>query len=112
MFEVPVRKLLQETRSYQIGQPGKREVKWTNDLFIDNLKVYQESYKVLENVNESIVQTSRDTGACCGVAKCLIIIFERGKMIKGERLQVLPERIKNMDPDLDREKKKEIYKFL
>ena len=95
-----------------MGQSGKREVKWTNDLFTDNLKVYQESHKILENVNESIVQVSRDTGACYGVAKCLKIIFERGKMIKGERLQVLQERIKNMDPDLDRERKKEIYKFL
>ena len=95
-----------------MGQSGKREVKWTNDLFTDNLKVYQESHKILENINESIVQASRDTGACYGVAKCLKIIFERGKMIKGGRLQVLQERIKNMDPDLDRERKKEIYKFL
>ena len=41
------------------------------------------------------------------MAKCADIIFERGKMIKGEGLWVLQERIKTMDPD-----QKEIYKFL
>ena len=53
------------------------------------------------------MEGSHDTGACYGVAKCVEIIFERGKMVKGEGLQVLQERMKTMDPD-----QKEIYKFL
>ena len=88
-------------------QPEKREIKRTHSLFIDDLKVYQEIHKILKDVNETIVQTSHDTGACYGVAKCAEIIFERGKMVKGGGLQVLQERIKIMDPDY-----KEIYKFL
>ena len=107
LSEVPVCTLLQETKGYRIGQPGKREVKRTHSLFIDNLKVYQENHKILKDVNETIVQASHDTGACYGVAKCAEIIFEKGKMVKGERLQVLQERIKTMDPDQE-----EIYKFL
>ena len=45
------------------------------------------------------VQANNDTGACYGVAKCAEILFETGKMVKGEGLQVLNERIKTMDPD-------------
>ena len=40
-----------------------------------------------------IVQASNDTGACYGVAKCAEVVFERGKMVKGEGLQVLNERM-------------------
>ena len=43
-----------------MGQPVKREVKRTISLFIDDLKVYQESHKILDNVNETDVQTSHD----------------------------------------------------
>ena len=94
--EVPVCKLLQETKGYRMGQPGKREVKRTYSLFIDDLKVYQESHKILKGVNETIVQASRDTGACDGMVKCAEIIFKRGKMVKGEGLQVFQERMKTM----------------
>ena len=61
----------------------------------------------MEVVNEMIVQASHDTGACYGVSKCAEIVFERGKMIKGEGLPVLQERMKTMDPDDN-----EMYKFL
>ena len=107
LSEVPLCKLFQETKGYQMGQPGKREVKRTHTLFIDDLKVYQEIHKILKDVNETIVQASHDTGACYGVAKCAEIIFEKGKMVKGEGLQVLQERMKTIDPD-----QKETYKFL
>ena len=46
-----------------------------------------------------IVQASNDTGTCYGVAKCAEIVFERGKMVKGEGLQEVHERMKTMDPD-------------
>ena len=90
-----------------MGQPGKREVKRTQSLFINDLKVYQDSHKILKDVNKTIVQASHDSGACYSVAKCAEIIFEKGKMVKGEGLQVLQEKMKTMDPD-----QKEIYKFL
>ena len=36
-------------------QPGKRDVKQTHSLFVDDLKVYQESHKTLNDVNKMIV---------------------------------------------------------
>ena len=107
LSEIPVCKLLQETKGYRMGEPGNRNIKRTHSLFVDDLKVYQESHEILKDVNEMILQASHDTGAMYGVAKCAEIVFERGKMVKGEGLQVLHERMKTMDPD-----KKEIYKFL
>ena len=76
-------------------------------MFVDDFKVYQESHNLLKEINEVIVQASLDTGACYGVSKCAEIVFERGKMVKGEGLQVLQERMKTLDPDQE-----EMYKFL
>ena len=86
--EISVCKLLQESKGYRMGQPGKRDVKRTHSLFVDDLKVYQESHETLKDVNEMNVQAINDTGACYGLAKCPEIIFERGKMVKVEVLQV------------------------
>ena len=105
--EIPVCRLLQQSRWYTMGPPGGRDVSRTHSLFVDDLKVYQESHEILKEVNEAIVQASHDTGACYGISKCTEIIFECGKMIKGEGLEVLEERMKAMDPD-----ENEIYKFL
>ena len=67
-----------------MGEPGKRVVKRTHRLFVDDLKVYQESHEALEIVNEFIVQATHDTGACYGVSKCAEIMFKNGKMARGE----------------------------
>ena len=96
-----------ENGRYRMGESGNCIVKRTHSLFVDNLKVYQESHNVLKNVNEIIVQASHNTGACYGVLKCAKIIFEHDKMVRGKDLQVLEERMKTMDPD-----EKEVYKFL
>ena len=48
-----------------------------------------------------------DTGACYGVKKCAEVIFKDGKMVKGEGLNILQERMSVLDPE-----KKEVYKFL
>ena len=58
-------------------------------------------------MKEIIVQASHDTGACYGVSKCAEIIFQKGKMVRGEGLQVLEERMETMNPD-----ENDIYKFL
>ena len=105
--EIPICILLQHSRGYRMGEPGNHVVKRTHSLFVDDLKVYQESHKALEIVNEIIVQASHDMGACYGVSKCAEIIFKNGKMARGEGLQVLEERMKTMDPD-----ENETYKFL
>ena len=105
--EIPVCILLQHSTGYRMGEPGNRVVKRTRSLFVDDLKVYQESHKALKIANEIIVQASHDTGACYGVSKCAEIIYQNGKMVRGEGLQVLEERMKMMNPD-----ENEIYKFL
>ena len=105
--EIPVCKLLQQSKGYRIREPGNRIVNRTHSLFVDDLKQYQESHQKLKDVNKMLVQASLDTGACYGVSKCAEIIFEHGKMTKGKGLQVLEERMQMMDSD-----ENEIYKFL
>ena len=62
-----------------MGEQDNRVAKRTHSLFVDNLKVYQESHNALINVNEIIVQASHETGACYGVSKCAEIIFEMAR---------------------------------
>ena len=90
LTEVPVCRLIKNTRGCRMGKPGERRLKRTHSLFIDDLKIYQENHKRLEVASE-IVE----------------IVFERGKVIKGEGLQVLQERMKTIDLADN-----ETYKFL
>ena len=106
LTEVPVSMLLEETDGYKMGQKDEEGVKRTHSLFIDDLKTYQENQQKLEIANEMIVKPSMDTGACYGVKKCAEIVFKKGKMIKGEGLTVLEEKMEALDPN-----KNEIYTF-
>ena len=56
LSEIPVCQLPQESKGYQMGEPGNREIKLTHSLFVYDLKVYQESHKNLKDVNEIIVE--------------------------------------------------------
>ena len=91
--EVPITMMLEETDGYKMGQPGKRDLKRTHRMFIDDLKVYQENHQKLEATNETIVKASMDTGACYGVKKCAEIVFKNGKMVKGDGLACRVEYI-------------------
>ena len=90
-----------------MGPPRCRDISRTHSLFVDDLKQYQENHETLKDVNDIIEQVSHDTGACYGVTKCAEIVFEHVKMVRGEGLQVLEERMESMDPG-----ENEIYKFL
>ena len=107
LTKVPVAMFLEETDGYRMGAVRERMIKRTHSLFIDDLKVYQESHKKLEIVNEIIVKVSSDTEACYGVEKCAEVVFKDGKMIKGMGLDILQEKMRALDPN-----ENEIYKFL
>ena len=90
--EIPVCSVLQQSRRYRIGPPRSRDVSRSHSLFADDLKVCQESHEILRDVNEVIVQASHDIGACYGLSECTSkceIVFERGKMVRGEGLEIL-----------------------
>ena len=82
--EIPLCRLLQQSREYTMVPPRSRDVSQTHSLFVDDLKVYQERYEILRDVNEFIVQASHHAGTCYGLPKCAEIVFERGKMVRGD----------------------------
>ena len=47
-MEVHLSVLIEETDEYTMGKRDKERVKRTHSLFIDNLKIYQESNRKLE----------------------------------------------------------------
>ena len=94
LTEIPVTMRMEQSDGYIMGQPGNRNLKRTHSLFMDHLKVYQQNHEKTKMVNETIVKTSQDTGACYRVKKCAEIVFN---MAKG--LIVLAERMKSLDPE-------------
>ena len=52
LTEVPVAMLIEESDSYKMGQKGEETVKRMHSLFMDDLKIYQESHQKLEIVND------------------------------------------------------------
>jgi hypothetical protein len=107
LSEIPVAMMIGDTEGYAMGPPGERNLKKTHSLFIDDLKIYQNSHERLKMVNDTIVQASLDTGACYGVRKCAEVMFERGRMVKADGLRVLDEWMTALDPE-----RNECYKFL
>ena len=89
LTEVPIAMLLDETEGYKLGQPGRKSIKRTHSMFIDDLQVYKENHQKLHIANEMLVKASMDTRACYGVKKYAEIVFRKGKMAKGEGLSVL-----------------------
>ena len=107
LTRVPVAISVEDTNDCMIGKKDEARVKGTHCLFVDDLKIYQENHQKLGVVNEIIVKASMDTGACYGVKKCAGVLFRTCKMIKGEGLTVLEDRMEALDPS-----KNEIYEFL
>ena len=108
LTEVPITMLLDETEGYKVSQPRRRCIKRMHTLtVIANLKVYQENHQKLEIANDMIVKASMDTGACYGVKKCTEIVLRKGKMVKGEGLPVLEEKMEALDPG-----RNDVCKFL
>ena len=79
LTEVTISILIQEADGYTMVQRDKERIKRTHSLFISDLKIYQDSHPTLEVMNEMIVKTSMDTGACYRVKKCSEIVFKKVK---------------------------------
>lgn len=99
IFEIPACKLLQQSKGYRLGENGNRNVRRIHRFLADDLMQYQESHKVLKDMNDIIVQAGHNTGACYLVSKWAGIVFEDRKMVRGERLSVLDKSMQTMDPD-------------
>ena len=56
LTEVPVAILIGQSDGYMVGPPGKRNLKMSHSLFINDLKVYQQSHERLKIVIEAIVE--------------------------------------------------------
>ena len=61
LTDVPVAMLIEESDCYKMGQKDEERVKRTHSLFVDDLKIYQESHQKLEKVNEMIVKASMES---------------------------------------------------
>ena len=97
--EIPVMMLLEESNGYKMDPPDEREIKCKQNLIINDLKSHQQNQQKLKMANEILLQASMGAGVIYGVKKCAEMVFKNGRIIKGERLQILQERMKTLDPN-------------
>ncbi|CAK9252792.1 unnamed protein product [Sphagnum jensenii] len=94
---------------YVMGAPKNRNTKVNRFYFIDDLKVVQGSEADLKRANSIIGKVSEDMGMRFGISKCAEIVYERGKMVKGEGLD-LKEEDKMLKAVFNRERSKTTWK--
>ena len=104
--EIPVCILPQHCCGYRIGELGNHIVKRKQPVCRRSKSVLRKP-QCVKKCQREIVLDSHKTRACYGVSKCVKTIFEHGKIVRGESLQVLEQRMKTMDSDENK-----IYKFL
>ena len=105
--EIPLGIMLQRVHGYSMGEPNKRNTKVNRFYFIDDLKLVQGSEADLIRANEIVKTISNDTGMKFGISKCAEIVYKRGKMVRGEGLQLKEGLIRSLNPEQN-----EFYTFL
>ena len=105
--EIPLGRKLAHRPGYQLGPRNNRGPKVTHFYFIDDLKVVEANEKELQETNMIVTGISQDTGMTFGVSKCVEVVYKRGKMTKGEGLQIDNSKAECLDPE-----SAEYYKFL
>ena len=63
--------------------------------------------KDLQDTYSIVTGISQNTGMTFGVSKCAEVVYKRGKMTKGEELQIDNSKAEFLDPEAA-----ECYKFL
>ena len=87
--------------------PGNRNESGTHSLFVDDLKQYQVSHKIQNDVNEISYKQVMILELATGYQNVLRLYSNMERLLKEKGLQVLNERINTKDPD-----ENDIYKFL
>jgi hypothetical protein len=105
--EIPLGIMLERMPGYMMGAPKNRNTKVNRFYFIDDLKVVQGSEADLKRANSIIGKVSEDMGMRFGISKCAEIVYERGKMVKGEGLDLKEGTVKALNPE-----NQEFYTFL
>ena len=86
--------ILQQSRGYRMGPPGSRDLV---EHIAYLVMIWRCIRKAIRYSVMSIKLLYRQ--ATIQESKCLEIVFERGKMVQGDRLEVLKERMKTVDLD-------------
>jgi hypothetical protein len=99
--EIPIGIQLEKFSWYMMGAPKQRDTKVNHFNYIDDLKVVETSVEELHQSNEIVTQMSHDIGMRFGVTKCAEIIYRRGKMLKGNGMEIMEGRISSLDSTKD-----------
>ena len=105
--EIPLGWKLAQRPGYQLGPRNNRGPRVTHFYFIDDLKVVESNEKDLQETSRIVTGMSQDTAMTFGVSKCAEVVYKRGKIIKGEGLQINNNKAECLDPESS-----EYYKFL
>ena len=59
-----------------------QKAKINHFLFMDDLKLYSQSEKRLDSLVQTVCVFSEDIGREFGIEKCIMLVMEKGKIVK------------------------------
>ena len=77
---IPLSLILRKTKAAYEFSASKEKI--NHLLFMDDLKLYSRSEKVLESLVQTVHVFSEDIGMECGIEKCAMLVMEKGKIVK------------------------------
>ena len=90
---IPLGLILKKTKAVYEFSESKEKINCL--LFMDDLKLYSRREKGLDSLVQTVCVFSRDIGMEFGIEKCVMLVMEKGKIVKSVGIE-LPEVIKSL----------------
>ena len=83
----PLSSMLKKTKGYFIGE--KREINHTHNFFVDDLKLFAQTFSSIQKQLDIITTFSKDINMNFGEEKCAYMRIEKGKMVDSSNPTVM-----------------------
>ena len=82
---IPLSLILRKAKAAYGFSESKEKI---NILFMDDLKLYSQSEKVLDSLVQTVCVFSEDMGMEFGIEKCAVLVMEKGKILKSVGIEL------------------------
>ena len=83
---IPLSLILRKAKAAYGFSESKEKI--NHILFMDDLKLYSQSEKVLDSLVQTVCVFSEDIGMEFGIEKCAMLVMEKGKILKSVGIEL------------------------
>ena len=83
---IPLGLILKKTKAVYAFSESKEKINCL--LFMDDLKLYSRREKGLDSLVQTVCVFSRDIGMEFGIEKCVMLVMEKGKIVKSVGIEL------------------------